>query len=76
MENVFYGVCDNWFCFVDVCVVFDGLLFVMDWYDFGVGGYNMGDLEWGRLFCVVFFNMLYDIFEFDFEIIEGCVEVL
>ena len=50
--NVMYGARDNWFRPADVCVAPDGSLFVTDWYDPGVGGHAMGDMERGRLFRV------------------------
>ncbi len=43
---------DRWFRPSDVCVAPDGSLIVADWYDPGVGGHGMGDLERGRLFRV------------------------
>ncbi len=41
---------DRWFRPSDVAVAPDGSLLVADWYDPGVGGHGMGDLEKGRLF--------------------------
>jgi len=41
---------DKWFRPSDVCVAPDGSLLVADWYDPGVGGHRMGDVEHGRIF--------------------------
>jgi len=43
---------DKWFRPSDVKVAPDGSLIVADWYDPGVGGHNMRDLDRGRLFRV------------------------
>jgi putative membrane-bound dehydrogenase-like protein len=43
---------DKWFRPSDVKVATDGSLIVADWYDPGVGGHNMRDLDRGRLFRV------------------------
>ena len=43
---------NQWFRPSDVCVAPDGSLIVADWYDPGVGGHRMQDVERGRLFHV------------------------
>ena len=43
---------DKWFRPSDVKVAPDGSLIVADWYDPGVGGHRMGDLDRGRLFRI------------------------
>ena len=48
--NLLEGARDNWFRPSDVKVAPDGSLIVADWYDPGVGGHNMVDLDRGRLF--------------------------
>ena len=48
--DLLYGARDNWFRPADVCVAPDGSLFVTDWYDPGVGGHAMGDIERGRVY--------------------------
>ncbi|MFN3161593.1 MAG: PVC-type heme-binding CxxCH protein [Rubinisphaera brasiliensis] len=48
--DVLHGARDNWFRPSDVCVAPDGSLFVADWYDPGVGGHRMADVERGRIF--------------------------
>ena len=41
---------DSWFRPSDVCAAPDGSLLVADWYDAGVGGHLMGDIERGRIY--------------------------
>ena len=41
---------DRWFRPSDICVAPDGSIFVADWYDTGVGGHFIGDLEKGRVY--------------------------
>lgn len=41
---------DGWFRPSDVCAAPDGSLMVSDWYDAGVGGHNMADIERGRIY--------------------------
>ncbi|MEM7013223.1 MAG: PVC-type heme-binding CxxCH protein, partial [Verrucomicrobiota bacterium] len=52
MHNILENTTDRWFRPSDVCVAPDGSLIVSDWYDPGVGGHAMGDLERGRIFRV------------------------
>lgn len=52
MLNILEGTEDRWFRPSDVVVAPDGSLIVADWYDPGVGGHGMGDLERGRIFRV------------------------
>ena len=41
---------DSWFRPSDVCTAPDGSLLVADWYDAGVGGHLMGDIQRGRIY--------------------------
>jgi putative membrane-bound dehydrogenase-like protein len=52
MVNLLEGVRDQWFRPSDVCVAPDGSLLIADWYDPGVGGHQMGDVNRGRLYRV------------------------
>lgn len=52
IEPVVEGEADKWFRPSDVCVAPDGSLFVADWYDPGVGGHQVGDLDKGRVFRI------------------------
>ena len=67
MVNVLHGARDNWFRPADVCVAPDGSLFITDWYDPGVGGHNMGDIERGRIFRVAPPNHKYKVPEVRFD---------
>lgn len=44
---------NKWFRPSDACVAPDGSIFVADWYDPGVGGHKMGDVERGRIYRIV-----------------------
>jgi putative membrane-bound dehydrogenase-like protein len=74
--NLVVGERDRWFRPADVCVAPDGSLFVTDWYDPGVGGHNMQDLERGRLFRLAPPNTPYRTPKFDFSTPQGAVEAL
>lgn len=52
IENILEGTEDKWFRPSDVVACPDGTLMVADWYDPGVGGHGMGDLEHGRIYRV------------------------
>ena len=75
IENIVKGT-DQWFRPSDVTVAPDGSLFIADWYDPGVGGHQMGDLEKGRIYRVAPPNTPYEIPEFDFSTTEGAIEAL
>ena len=47
-EDVLNMGADTWSRPSDAAVAPDGAVFVADWYDPGVGGHNMGDLEGNR----------------------------
>jgi len=50
--NLVEGQKDQWFRPVDVTAAPDGSLFIADWYDPGVGGHQVGDLNRGRIYRV------------------------
>ena len=50
--NILEGQKDQWFRPADVTIAPDGSLFVADWYDPGVGGHQVGDLDRGRIYRV------------------------
>ena len=52
IEPLMTGKRDQWFRPVDVCTAPDGSLMVADWYDPGVGGHQMADMNRGRIFRV------------------------
>lgn len=74
--NVLHGARDNWFRPSDVCVAPDGSLIVSDWYDPGVGGHRMGDVDKGRLFRVAPPKTAYKIPKVDVSTVEGAIEAL
>ena len=77
MLNVLKGTRDRWYRPSDVKVAPDGSLIVADWYDPGVGGHGMRDLDRGRLFRIVpKGHKGYKIPSFDFTTAEGAVEAL
>ena len=68
---------DKWFRPSDVKVAPDGSLIVADWYDPGVGGHRMGDLDRGRLFRVTpKGHKGYKVPKFDFKSEQGLVTAL
>ena len=52
IEPMLAGTGDEMFRPVDVAAAPDGSLFIADWYDPGVGGHNVGDLQNGRILRV------------------------
>ena len=78
IENILTGTRDKWFRPSDVSVAPDGSLVVADWYDPGVGGHGMGDLERGRLFRIVptDHDGKYKTPKFDFTTAAGAAQAL
>jgi len=75
--NILEGTKDRWFRPSDVCVAPDGSLIVADWYDPGVGGHGMGDLERGRIFRVAPESAAsYKSAPIDVSTIKGAIEAL
>ena len=74
--NMMVGERDRWFRPADVCTAPDGSLYVTDWYDPGVGGHNMQDMERGRLFRLAPPNTKYNVPQFDFNSPTGAVAAL
>ena len=76
--NVLEGTRDRWFRPADVQAAPDGSLIVADWYDPGVGGHAMGDLDRGRLFRVLpkGHNGQYKIPKFDYDSVDGAIAAL
>ncbi len=74
--NMMVGERDRWFRPADVCTAPDGSLYVTDWYDPGVGGHNMQDMERGRLFRLAPPNTKYIVPKFDFSTPNGAVAAL
>jgi putative membrane-bound dehydrogenase-like protein len=74
--NILRGARDKWFRPADVCVAPDGSLIVADWYDPGVGGHKMGDVERGRLFRIAPPKTPYHAPQFDFSTPSGAIDAL
>ena len=67
---------DRWFRPSDVVTAPDGSLIVSDWYDPGVGGHNMRDLERGRLFMVAPEGHKYKAAKVKVSNLEGAIAAL
>ena len=78
MVNLLHGARDAWFRPSDVRTAPDGSLIVADWYDPGVGGHAMGDLERGRLFRLASQEApsTYRMPKFDLTTVAGAVQAL
>ena len=76
IENIAEGIYDKWFRPSDVGVAPDGSLFVADWYDPGVGGHQVMDLEKGRVFRIAPPNSKYIITPPKLETPEDAVKAL
>lgn len=74
--NLMEGDKDQWFRPSDVCVAPDGSLMVSDWYDPGVGGHQVGDLNRGRIFRISAPDTPYEVPEADINSPNGAVEAL
>ena len=76
VANILVGTRDNWFRPSDVCTAPDGSIIVADWYDPGVGGHRMGDVDKGRLFRVAPPKSPYRIPKIDVSTASGAIEAL
>jgi hypothetical protein len=79
IENVLSSS-DNWYRPADVCVGPDGVLYVADWTDAGVGGHNMADRFLtnmsGRVYRVAPPSFKSSIPKLDLKTAAGCVAAL
>ena len=76
MVDILKGTRDRWYRPSDVCVAPDGSLLVADWYDPGVGGHGMRDLENGRLYLVAPAGHKYGAGKPDFSTADGAAAAL
>ncbi|PZX56080.1 putative membrane-bound dehydrogenase-like protein [Algoriphagus ratkowskyi] len=67
---------DNWFRPSDVTVAPDGSLFISDWYDPGVGGHAMGDLDRGRVYRLAPKDVDYNVVKPDYTSISSLITLL
>jgi putative membrane-bound dehydrogenase-like protein len=77
MANILDGKGDRFFRPADVAVAPDGSLLVADWYDPGVGGHGMGDLDRGRVYRITpAGHKGYTVPSFDVSTPAGAVKAL
>lgn len=67
---------DNWFRPSDVTVAPDGSIFISDWYDPGVGGHAVGDLDKGRVYRLAPKKSKYKVEAPDYSSIESLIELV
>ena len=67
---------DNWFRPSDVTVAPDGSVFISDWYDPGVGGHAVGDLEKGRVYRLAPKKSRYKVAAPDYSTTESLIKLL
>jgi len=70
------GVRDQWFRPSDLSIAPDGSIFVADWYDPGVGGHQMADMNRGRIYRIAPPETLYKAPKLNLASPEGAVEAL
>lgn len=71
--NILEGQKDQWFRPADVTIAPDGSLFVADWYDPGVGGHQVGDLDRGRIYRISTNKSEYSVKTNDLTTTEGSI---
>jgi putative membrane-bound dehydrogenase-like protein len=74
--NLLEGQKDQWFRPVDVTAAPDGSIFIADWYDPGVGGHQVGDLDRGRIYRVTPPTTNYKIPAVDLSTPAGAAQAL
>ncbi|HET9487193.1 MAG TPA: PVC-type heme-binding CxxCH protein [Chryseosolibacter sp.] len=67
---------DQWFRPSDVAAAPDGSIFIADWYDPGVGGHQVGDLDRGRIYRVTPPDTRYTLPKIDLTSAQGAVMAL
>jgi putative membrane-bound dehydrogenase-like protein len=74
--NILEAQQDQWFRPIDVAVAPDGSLFVADWYDPGVGGHQVGDVDRGRIYRIAPAKTRYEIAKIDVNSAAGATNAL
>ena len=74
--NILEAQKDQWFRPIDVAVAPDGSLFVADWYDPGVGGHQVGDVNRGRIYRIAPTGSDYKIPDLDLRTADGAIAAL
>ena len=74
--NIVEGIYDKWFRPSDVTVAPDGSLFIADWYDPGVGGHQVVDLNKGRIYRIAPPNSKYHVKPAKLDNAEDAAEAL
>jgi putative membrane-bound dehydrogenase-like protein len=74
--NILEGQKDQWFRPADVTIAPDGSLFVADWYDPGVGGHQVGDLDRGRIYRISTDKSTYEVKSVDLKTDDGVLAAL
>lgn len=70
------GEKDQWFRPSDVCIAPDGSLIIADWYDPGVGGHRVGDLQRGRIYRIAPDVSQYKIQKENYDTPTGAIKAL
>lgn len=76
INNIVEGTGDNWFRPSDVCIAPDGSLFIADWYDPGVGGHQVADLDRGRIFRIAPTGSKYSVPSLNLDNPDNAVKAL
>jgi putative membrane-bound dehydrogenase-like protein len=74
--NIVKGAHDQWFRPSDVSIAPDGSLIVADWYDPGVGGHRVGDLQRGRIYRIAPDVSTYKIPQQNYNTPAGAISAL
>jgi putative membrane-bound dehydrogenase-like protein len=74
--NILEGQKDQWFRPADVTIAPDGSLFVADWYDPGVGGHQVGDLDRGRIYRISTHKEEYKLNDVDLTTNDGAIAAM
>ena len=74
--NILKGENDQWFRPSDVSIAPDGSLIVADWYDPGVGGHRVGDLQRGRIYRIAPDVSSYKITKQNYDTPAGAINAL